>query len=67
MQEICIPLDVGLIGETITTGRAVNVADAYLHPKFNRAIDMRTGYRTKSVLCVPIVVKGEEKQINGLY
>lgn len=59
MQEICIPLDVGLIGEAIATSRAVNVADAYLHPKFNRAIDMRTGYRTRSVLCVPIVVRGK--------
>ena len=43
MDEICIPLDVGLIGEAIAQQRAVNVADAYMHPKFNKAIDMRTG------------------------
>jgi len=59
MDEICIPLDVGLIGEAIAQQRAVNVADAYMHPKFNKAIDMRTGYRTRSVLCVPIIVKGK--------
>ncbi|CAD7941688.1 unnamed protein product [Amoebophrya sp. A25] len=59
MAEICIPLDVGLIGEAIAQQRAVNVADAYMHPKFNKAIDMRTGYRTRSVLCVPIIVKGK--------
>ena len=44
----------GIAGEVVRTGVAINVADAYTLPFFNRAVDRQTGYRTKSVLCQPI-------------
>ena len=37
------------------TGTAMNIADAYAEPLFNRAVDQQTGYRTRTILCVPIV------------
>jgi putative ABC transport system ATP-binding protein len=53
--DIRIPLTTGIAGHVATTKRAVNTADAYTHPLFNREIDARTGYRTRSLLCMPIV------------
>jgi GAF domain-containing protein len=32
----------------------VNAPDAYAVPFFNRDVDQQTGYRTKSILCVPV-------------
>lgn len=50
----------GIAGETFKTGKTINVEDAYSCPKFNSEIDKRTGYRTKSILCVPLKdIKGE--------
>ena len=37
-----------------TTGHTLNIPDAYENPNFNQAIDKKTGYRTKAILCMPI-------------
>jgi len=52
---IRIPATSGIAGHVYQTGEMLNVADAYESPLFNREVDQRTGYRTKSVLCMPIV------------
>ncbi len=44
----------GIAGIAASTGQIVNVADAYTDPRFNRAIDARTGYRTRTMLAVPL-------------
>jgi putative ABC transport system ATP-binding protein len=53
-REIRIGLDSGIAGRVARTGRAMNVPDAYAEPLFNRAVDERTGYRTRSLLCIPM-------------
>ena len=35
--------------------QAMNIPDAYAEPLFNRAVDQQTGYRTRTILCVPIL------------
>ncbi|MCB1747717.1 MAG: GAF domain-containing protein [Gammaproteobacteria bacterium] len=56
-REIRIPAAVGIAGEVFTTRRAVNIPDAYADPRFNPAVDRKTGYRTRSILCVPVINK----------
>lgn len=53
-QEIHVPLGVGIAGHTAATGELINLANAYEDPRFNRAVDHSTGYRTLSLLCVPM-------------
>jgi len=53
--DIRIPLGAGIAGHVAATGRPMNIADAYAEPLFNRAVDHQTGYRTQTILCVPIV------------
>jgi len=53
--EIRIPLTAGIAGQVATTGEARNIRDVYDEPLFNREVDQKTGYRTRSMLCVPII------------
>ena len=41
-------------GEVARTGRSLRVDDAYADPLFNPEVDRATGFRTRSILCVPI-------------
>jgi len=50
----------GVAGHVYTTGKGTIVHDAYSDERFNRTIDQTTGYKTESILCVPIItVKGQ--------
>jgi adenylate cyclase len=53
--EIRIPIESGIAGHVARTGRAKNVPDAYAEPLFDRTVDEATGYRTRSLLCLPIL------------
>jgi putative ABC transport system ATP-binding protein len=55
-----IPLDSGIAGAAVIGGRPVLVADAYADPRFNREVDRRTGFRTRSILCLPLVDRAGE-------
>ncbi|MGA1864766.1 MAG: sigma 54-interacting transcriptional regulator [bacterium] len=47
--------DLGVAGHVLKTGKLLNITDAYQCPYFNIEIDKKTGYRTRSILCTPIV------------
>jgi putative ABC transport system ATP-binding protein len=56
--DLRFPLERGIAGHVATTGRSLRVDDAYAHPLFNPEIDRETGFRTRSILCVPLVSRG---------
>ncbi len=56
-REIRFPADVGIAGEVFNTQVAVNIPDAYADERFNPEVDRKTGYRTRSILCVPVINK----------
>ncbi|KAL0125204.1 hypothetical protein PUN28_004382 [Cardiocondyla obscurior] len=74
ISEMRIPIGQGIAGHVATTGKLLNIRDAYNHPLFYRGIDEATGFRTRNILCFPI---RDEKgivgvaqlcnKINGLY
>ena len=53
-RSIRIPIGRGIVGHTATTGAIINIPDAYLDNRFDQTVDIKTGYRTRSILCVPI-------------
>src|SRR5436190_5905904 len=57
-SEIRLPIGKGLAGTVAETGEPVILHDAYDDPRFDRTSDQRTGYRTRSMLCVPIKNRG---------
>ena len=54
MKEIRFPMGRGIAGAVAETNTSVNIPDAYADPRFNQAVDKQTGYRTRSILCVPM-------------
>jgi adenylate cyclase len=60
VETMRLPSTVGLAGAAFTTRQPVAVADAYADPRFYAGIDERSGFRTKSVLCVPIIDEASE-------
>jgi serine phosphatase RsbU (regulator of sigma subunit) len=64
VSEIRFPSSTGLAGHVASTGEVLNIEDAYSDPRFNPSIDQTTGYRTKSVLCAPVV--NREEKIIGI-
>ncbi len=53
-SEIRIPAGKGIVGHVVETGKVVNIPDVYEHPNFRSEYDLITGFRTKSILCVPV-------------
>jgi 5'-nucleotidase len=52
---IRLPVGVGVAGKAAQTGQMINVFDAYKCKDFNPDVDRRTGYRTNTILCIPLV------------
>ena len=50
----------GIVGNCFTDCKVVRIEDAYLDERFNKEIDRQTNYRTKSILCYPLVDKEGE-------
>jgi len=55
--QIRMPNHVGIAGAVFTSGKTVNIPYAYADLRFNPAFDKKTGYFTRSILCVPVVNK----------
>lgn len=52
--ELRFKSDQGLAGHVFKTGETINIKDAYSDSRFNKNIDKETGYKTKTILCMPI-------------
>ena len=55
----------GLAGHVFRTGEIINIKDAYSDARFNKEIDLKTGYTTKTILCMPI--RNIEQEIIGVF
>jgi len=54
-MQIRLPNHVGIAGAVFTAGKTINIPYAYADLRFNPAFDKKTGYFTRSILCVPII------------
>jgi putative ABC transport system ATP-binding protein len=54
MGEIRIPLGSGIAGAVAQGGQPIRIDDAYADPRFNPDVDRQTGFRTRSILCLPV-------------
>ncbi len=53
--DIRLPPGFGIAGIVARTGETIAIADAYEDPRFSHDVDLKTGFRTRSILCVPLV------------
>jgi signal transduction histidine kinase len=64
IHEIRLDVGQGIAGWVAQTGKSVNIRDAYQDPRFDPEVDMKTGYRTRSILCQP--VRNRNREIIGV-
>ncbi len=53
-KEIRFKSHLGIAGHVATTGEPLNIPEAYDDPRFNQGVDRQTGYRTRTILCMPV-------------
>ena len=53
----------GIVGHVAKTGETVSIPDAYKDARFNKEVDEKTGYNTKSVLCMPVMIQRDSKKV----
>lgn len=56
-SEIRIPSGLGIAGAVFRSGAAINIPHAYADLRFSPSMDQKTGYFTRSILCVPVLNK----------
>ncbi|XP_077057637.1 cGMP-specific 3',5'-cyclic phosphodiesterase isoform X2 [Siphateles boraxobius] len=54
----------GIVGYVAATGQPLNIKNAYEDPRFNAEVDQITGYKTQSILCLPI--KNHRDEVVGV-
>jgi GAF domain-containing protein len=66
--NVKLPLGSGIAGTVGSTGTSIVIHDPYKDPRFNQEYDKKSGFTTRSILCVPIktssVVLGVLQLIN---
>ena len=59
-MQIRLPNHMGIAGTVFTSGKTVNIPHAYADLRFNPTFDRKSGFFTRSILCVPINNKAGE-------
>lgn len=64
LEELRFSIDKGIAGECARTRKIINVKDCYQDHRFNQEVDRQTGYKTNTLLAVPLV--GLEDKLVGV-
>ena len=54
-EGFSMPIGAGIVGHVAQTRQPICLDNAYKDPRFSRKIDDMTGYKTTSMLCVPVL------------
>jgi K+-sensing histidine kinase KdpD/putative methionine-R-sulfoxide reductase with GAF domain len=65
IKEIRQKIGVGISGYVAKTGETINIKDAYRDKRFDPTTDKKTGYVTRSILCMPIREPVKNEQESG--
>jgi serine phosphatase RsbU (regulator of sigma subunit) len=65
LVEIRLPLGTGISGHVAKTGKTVNLKDAWKDKRFFSGFDLRTGFQTKTMLCMPM--RDRKGKIIGVF
>ena len=55
IRHVRVPVGTGLVGACARDRIAINMPDCYADPRFDPAVDRRSGYRTRCSLTLPLV------------
>ena len=58
VKDVRLARGQGIAGHVAETGEPLFLADVQSDPRFHRDVDAKTGFRTKSIVCVPLQTHG---------
>jgi len=61
-QEIRIPKKAGIAGQCCAKAQVINIPDAYADSRFNQEVDKKTGFKTQSILAIPMLEDDEARK-----
>lgn len=64
-KEIRIPINSGIAGEVALSSIPQIIDEPYSHPKFNKNVDAKTGFKTRNILCLPM--KNLQGEVIGVF
>ena len=64
--DIVLALGRGLAGQSASSGETINVPDAYADARFDPTTDLRSGYRTRNMLVVPVWGSAHPRRVAGV-
>ncbi len=59
-NEVRIPADYGVAGWVFQNKTPLIINDAYSDPRFFPDVDKKTGFRTRNILCIPLINRKKE-------
>jgi len=59
VKLIRLKLGEGIAGRVVQTGRPMVIQDALSETTFSKKYDIETGFETKSMICVPLILRGK--------
>ena len=65
LVEIRLPVGTGISGHVAKTGKTINLKDAWKDKRFFSGFDLRTGFQTKTMLCMPM--RDRKGKIIGVF
>jgi hypothetical protein len=57
VQDVRLRLGEGVAGHVVRTGKPMVVQDVRVEPHFTDRVDKRSGFKTKSMVCVPLILR----------
>ena len=63
LKNITLAYGEGIAGFVAETGVPMVVSDVTREPRFSKRVDQMTGFKTRSIACVPLRVRGELKGV----
>lgn len=66
VREIRTPLDKGINGWVARHRRLLNVPNPAVDPRWNPAVDLQTGFQTRSILAAPLISPHQERLLGTL-
>ena len=65
LVEIRLPVGTGIAGNVAKTGKIINLEDAWKDKRFYSGFDVKSGFKTKSMLCMPM--RNRQNKIIGVF
>ncbi len=59
VKDVRIPVGVGIAGQAVESSETIIIPDARKDPRFYGAVDDKTGFTTRSLICVPLKTHGK--------